>query len=165
MDKGYPSSITQRHASLTSAINSSILSRKIQRGDLDIPKWACHSTLRDTCPTARPNNVGPFMLKKINRHNNATKMDARRWSKRLKIPLDQRIHNARSVGEWLGIFARRGREGKEGITNPSRRTPAPPSGLFSAEGAHGNCSNLKMRGFADQSVSLLWAQKYIQIKF
>lgn len=45
MDKGYLSSTTQTRASLTSAINSSILSRRIQRGHLDIPKLACHSAI------------------------------------------------------------------------------------------------------------------------
>lgn len=69
-------------------------------------------------------------------------------------PLDQRIRNAKSVGEWFGISTRRGREGKEGIANPSRRTSASPSGLFPAEGAHGNCSNLKMGGFGLHTLSL-----------
>jgi len=42
-----------------------------------------------------------------------------------------------------------GRERKEEITGSG--TPASPSGLFPARDAHGNCSNLKMRGFTDRS--------------
>jgi len=59
----------------------------------------------------------------------------------------------RSSSEFLLAEAEKGR--KEGITNPNRRTPASSSGLFPAEGARGNCSNLKMRGFADRSLFLL----------
>lgn len=108
MDKGYPSSSeTRTRASLTSAINSSILSRRIQRGHLDTPKLACHSAIHRSGTRVRPHvsESAPLVpslseKKERDRHNNATKMDARRWSKRLKIPLDQRIRNARSVG-WM----------------------------------------------------------------
>jgi len=43
-----------------------------------------------------------------------------------------------------------GRERKEEIMGRPG-TPASPSGLFLARDAHGNCSNLKMRGFTDRS--------------
>lgn len=56
---------------------------------------------------------------------------------------------ARSADSWLRDRSREisVRRGREEITCPSRRTPAFSSGLFPAEGAHGNWSNLKMRGF------------------